>query len=146
MNRPELEGLPFNRTECACDADVENCRRPGFLLTEDVDRIVAYLREQGREVDLRKVLRESHRSKVGTYNESGTLVSRVLPTITPKVRNGWCVFLKDRRCSIHPVAPFGCAYFDVHHAHPERVNWAYRRIAADSRYRGIIATLGLDLE
>jgi Fe-S-cluster containining protein len=44
-------------------------------------------------------------------------------TITPKRVKGRCVFLtEDDRCSIHAVAPFGCAYFDTHmsmeQAHP----------------------------
>ncbi len=35
-------------------------------------------------------------------------------TIVPKFSHGECVFLVGGKCSIHPVAPFGCRYFDVH--------------------------------
>ena len=37
-------------------------------------------------------------------------------SITPKrKKDGSCVFLDaNDRCSIHPVAPMGCAFFDMH--------------------------------
>jgi Fe-S-cluster containining protein len=38
-------------------------------------------------------------------------------TVTPRFdrRRKRCVFLDDHdRCTIHAVAPFGCAYFDTH--------------------------------
>ena len=41
-------------------------------------------------------------------------------TITPRFdrHKKRCVFLDDdERCTIHEVAPFGCAYFDTHMSH-----------------------------
>jgi hypothetical protein len=35
-------------------------------------------------------------------------------TIVPARNNGWCRFFDGNLCTIHPVAPFGCAYFDTH--------------------------------
>jgi Fe-S-cluster containining protein len=36
-------------------------------------------------------------------------------TITPRMRAGRCVFLDgEDRCTIHAVAPAGCALFDTH--------------------------------
>jgi len=55
-----------------------------------------------------------------------------LRTITPRFENGRCVFLTDEgRCSIHPVAPFGCRYFDVHmtaHKGQKRARWGVNQI------------------
>jgi hypothetical protein len=45
-----------------------------------------------------------------------------LGTITPRYdrRKKACVFLSDAgACTIHPVAPFGCAYFDTHQSRYE---------------------------
>lgn len=36
-----------------------------------------------------------------------------IPTLVPRVKaDGSCIHLKDDRCMIHAVAPFGCAFFD----------------------------------
>lgn len=44
-----------------------------------------------------------------------------IPTLTPAAKDdGSCIFLEqDGRCGIHPVAPFGCAFFDVHQTHKQ---------------------------
>jgi len=60
-------------------------------------------------------------------------------TIVPKVdEQGRCIFLtEDQRCSIHAVAPFGCAYFDTHMAADEghaRSIWGLRTIQSDPEY------------
>jgi len=40
---------------------------------------------------------------------------RIGTIVTKKKADGSCVFLDEHdRCKIHPVAPFGCAYFDTH--------------------------------
>jgi Fe-S-cluster containining protein len=59
-------------------------------------------------------------------------------TITPRLHEGRCVFLDDRdRCTVHPVAPFGCAYFDAHQTENEgqrRSGWALRLILDTPAY------------
>jgi len=37
-----------------------------------------------------------------------------IPTIVPRLTEQGCVFLKEGKCSIHPVAPFACAHLDPH--------------------------------
>jgi len=47
--------------------------------------------------------------------DSRTGRKRWIGSITPaRKADGTCIFLEAGRCTIHPVAPFGCAYFDVH--------------------------------
>src|SRR5262245_36343983 len=63
-----------------------------------------------------------------------------IPTIRPRFRDtGRCVFLtEDRRCSIHPVAPAGCAFHDMHASIREsnrRTLWFMRRVQDDATYR-----------
>jgi len=60
-------------------------------------------------------------------------------TITPAVReDGACVFLtEDNRCSIHAVAPFGCAYFSEHDEKRQAdiySLWSLRLIAGTPAY------------
>jgi Fe-S-cluster containining protein len=69
---------------------------------------------------------------------------RRIGSITPRMRKGRCVFLDENdRCKIHEVAPFGCAYFDVHQspltAHPRSI-WAIRQ-QEDAEYRALRDTL-----
>lgn len=103
------EQPPFQRTKCACSACVDCCyRQPGPLAPGDFERIAAYLNLYPE--DAKKFFCAS----------PGALVSenrkvRRIGTITPKRFKGKCVFLDhEDRCTIHPVSPFGCAYFDVH--------------------------------
>src|SRR5262249_49754312 len=44
-----------------------------------------------------------------------------IPTLVPARRSdGACIFLTETaKCSIHPVSPYGCAYFDSHMSHAE---------------------------
>jgi Fe-S-cluster containining protein len=101
----------FNRTTCACTACVACCKRqPGPLIPGDMEKIAAHL----------GVTMEEAKGKF--WASPGSLVKNLstgtvqrIGTITPRWRKGRCVFLDENdRCSIHPVAPFGCAYFDTH--------------------------------
>ena len=53
--------------------------------------------------------------------------------------NGRCVFLgDDDRCRIHPVAPFGCAYHDLHMPRregEERSRWGLMAVRDSEAYR-----------
>ena len=103
----------FERTQCACPACQSHCQHlPGYLIPADVARIAAYHRP---DMDIP--------TWAQTYllASPGALVIRQgkllrLRTLVPARRSdGACIFLTpDGACSIHPVAPFGCAFFDDH--------------------------------
>lgn len=100
----------LSRTSCACAECVACCKRqPGPLVTGDMERIADYL---GVPLDHAKLLFKASRGALILYK--GKVVR--VPTITPKQHpDGSCIFLDEHdRCSIHPVSPFGCAYFDPH--------------------------------
>lgn len=105
---------PFERTVCDCAECVECCRRPGHLIPADLFRIADRLLADGRIQNQQEVftfLRASRGAVVGD-SVSGKLFR--IGTITPKTQDGQCVFLHEGRCTIHSVAPFGCAFFDAH--------------------------------
>jgi Fe-S-cluster containining protein len=109
----------FNRTVCACSECVACCKRqPGPLAPGDFERIVNHVAETQNvtpEIAFETV-------KAQLWASPGSLIKNLdtgkvtrIGTITPRFRKGRCVFLDGAdRCSIHPVAPFGCAYFDTH--------------------------------
>ncbi len=100
----------MNRTTCGCPECVACCKRkPGPLIGGDFERIADYLGEL------------PERAKEHFTASRGSLIAykgelHRIGTITPKQKDdGSCVFLDENdRCKIHPVAPFGCAYFDTH--------------------------------
>jgi hypothetical protein len=63
--------------------------------------------------------------------------------------NGACIFLTDEcRCSIHPIAPFGCAFFDSHQEGDEadrRSSRGLRAILEDWQSAGAYSALWLAL-
>lgn len=109
--------MKMNRTICACDECKACCKRqPGPLAPGDFERIAKYLGQTPEEA---KMLFKASDGCVVQLRKTGELLR--IGTITPKQKpNGRCVFLdQNDHCLIHPVAPFGCAYFDVHMAKPE---------------------------
>lgn len=104
----------FERTACDCEQCVTCCVHiPGSLIPGDLERIAEHL---GREPDTRfktEFFNASDGAKIIVWDESGAHPMQI-PTIVPKLTKKGCIFLKDRKCTIHEVAPFGCAYVDPH--------------------------------
>ena len=105
------EPIPFTRTTCGCPICVSGCTsQPGSLAPGDIERIAAYLHQP-----MRTVLAKFWSSPGALATNTARGQTWHIGTITPKLRDGRCVFLDESdRCTIHPVAPFGCAYFDTH--------------------------------
>jgi Fe-S-cluster containining protein len=117
---------PFNRTKCACENCIRCCKRqPGSLAAGDFERIRLYL-----QLTIEQAKKWFWASPGALAVDTSTGRTHRIGTITPRMRHGRCVFLDEHnRCTIHPVAPFGCAYFDTHMtgaaAHPRSV-WLAR--------------------
>jgi hypothetical protein len=131
--------IPFARTVCACRADVANCyRQPGYLGVEDLTALPLAL-------GARELPATFFRRGQAVLGNAATGETLAIPTIVPARRRGRCVFLMpDERCLIHPAAPFGCAYFDVHQSQVEanrRSLWMLRRIVVDAAYADVAARL-----
>jgi hypothetical protein len=91
----------------------------------DLERIAAYLQMSVEEC-AKKYFAASPGSLV---KDSRTGRTMRIGSICPKMHKSRCVFLNENdQCSIHAVAPFGCAYFDTHMppsiAHPRSVYMA----------------------
>lgn len=101
----------FDRTVCDCDKCVAACMHmPGMLAPGDLQRLCPTgLSPEESDAWLREHFAASPGAVVW---QQGELVR--VPTIVPKIRDGGCVFLQDRRCTIHERAPFGCAFMDMH--------------------------------
>jgi len=139
----------FERTKCGCRKCSINCEHiPGFLVPADVPRIAAKL----GYTDLGKFAEENLRAspgwKIGMRdNRTGEVTGAIrLPTLVPaRQENGHCKFLKEGRCQIHDVAPYGCAFFDEHMTDPEgdrRSQAALMAVAEDNDAEGDYHLLG----
>lgn len=112
MSPGTTDASPFPRTpSCACADCVACCHdQPGSLAPGDLERIAAHL---GKPVAA--ILAKFWASPGALLANSRTGETLRVGTITPTLRHGRCVFLDAAdRCTIHPVAPFGCTHFDTH--------------------------------
>lgn len=106
------------RTICSCDPCTHYCLHlPGYLLPSDLTRIKQHL---APDLDLFAWAREHLLASPGAVVMQRGCLFRI-PTLVPARReDGACHFLtSDRKCSIHAVAPFGCAFFDSHQKRQE---------------------------
>ena len=113
MNFTVPDGM--ERTKCACNTCVACCKAmPGCLIPGDLERIQAHVGRPDGEFVLEH-FRASDGAKV-LKEVGGQLYQISVPTIVPAQKeDGSCVFLDENdHCSIHEVAPFGCAYHDTH--------------------------------
>lgn len=100
----------FERTVSSDPADVENCRyMPGFLVPADVPRIAAREGFQNALTWGLQRLLASPGARV-LYKGREIRIRTLVPARSQET--GHCQWLKDSRCTIHSVAPFGCAFFD----------------------------------
>ena len=125
----------FERTTCGCPDCVACCKRqPGPLAPGDFERIAAHLGED------RATAKLQFWASPGALVQSRGVQFRI-GTITPRMVRGRCVFLDEHdRCSIHAVAPFGCAMFDTHMATREaakRGGWLVEQQAGDEDYQAL---------
>ena len=106
----------FERTSCDCHQCQAACKHmPGMLAPGDIDRIAEYVGvDMADEKPADSFIRNNFRASDGAVVVSDGIPFQI-PTVVPAQReNGRCVFLtEDDRCSIHPVAPFGCSQFNV---------------------------------
>jgi len=132
----------FARTECACPDCVACCRRqPGPLAPGDLERISEHLYGSAIMLSLHLFWASPGAVVMNTATRELAMVG----TITPRLDGGRCVFLQaDDRCAVHEVAPFGCAYLDMHMPEPvaqARVVWLYQTIMHDAGYQRLRAML-----
>lgn len=130
----------FPRTVCDCPKCSAPCRHmPGMLAPGDMGRIADHLGQIPD--DILPMFRASPGAKVARLNsDTGQPEVFRIHTIVPaSTDTGECVFLQpDGRCSIHPVAPFGCSHFDWHMSPTEanpRSAACLREILQDIEYQ-----------
>lgn len=94
------------RSACACGACRQVCHtQPGMLAPGDLQRICRFLDIEPTQAFLEANFRADGRpARIAGENVQ-------LPVLVPETTEaGLCVFLgKTGKCTIHPVAPFGCS-------------------------------------
>ena len=105
----------IDRTECACPRCSAFCQfMPGYLVPADLDRIIPKweLDDPDPKHDPLTWAESNLLASPGALVSKGFELFRI-PTLVPaRLESGACIhFTAERRCAIHPVAPFGCAFF-----------------------------------
>jgi len=145
MTNPRYRSDPsvehgFTRTKCACENCTACCKRqPGPLANGDFERI-AKAQGWAPEIALEMARKHFVASGGALVKDQVTGETTRVGTITPRRVKGRCIFLTaDNKCSIHAVAPFGCAYFDTHMswsvAHPRSLWLVYS--TSNEGYQGL---------
>jgi hypothetical protein len=101
----------FKRTVSTAPEDIKNCRyMPGFLIPADVPRMAAQEGHKNAVLWGLQRLLASPGARV-LWKGRETRIRTLVPARTQET--GHCQWFKDSRCTIHAVAPFGCAFFDT---------------------------------
>jgi len=104
-------GLPFERTYCSCNECREYCKlMPGYLILDDVIAIYHYLNPA---VSFNQYYKLYFLASPGAIVMKNGKIGRIGTLVPRRKLNGNCIFFTaEQKCQIHPVAPFGCRYFD----------------------------------
>ena len=104
------------RTVCNCHLCAINCRFiPGYLLPEDLDKIPTFLGYS----KLFEFAEKNLLASPGALIIKNRRLGRIRTLVPARNDSDWCKFFDGRLCTIHPVAPFGCAFFDSHQEQSE---------------------------
>jgi len=111
----------FQRTVCDCELCVANCQFiPGYLLPDDLISIGLFI----GYTDLSPFIEQNFLASPGALVSKAGQLLRIRTIVPAREEQGWCKFFDGKLCKIHPVAPFGCAFFDSHQElrHSERIS------------------------
>ena len=104
------------RTVCNCELCAINCRFiPGYLLPKDLDKIATFLGYS----KLSEFAEKNLLASPGAIVIKDGRLCRIRTLVPARNQSGWCKFFDGSLCTIHPVSPFGCAFFDSHQEQSE---------------------------
>lgn len=110
----------YERVKCDCNDCIEPCTYlPGYLIPADLERMKSIM----DGMDIFKWAEEHLLASPGaTVFDRNTGEVCCIPTLVPsRGEDGFvCHWLKDNKCTVHEISPFGCAFFKVCE---ERDNW-----------------------
>lgn len=131
----------FDRTTCGCRRCQLPCETmPGALAPGDLELIAEHLGEKPDGEFALKYFEASEGAMVWTLGR----VFRVPSIVPARKADGSCVFLKEGRCEIHPVAPSGCALTDMHMSDKEYEPRSQAIVRA--QIEGLKSRQGVDFE
>jgi Fe-S-cluster containining protein len=131
----------FTRIKCSCHACQKNCRfMPGFLIPSDLGRMIPAGADPGRWAE------ENLLASPGALvikDERAFRIRTLVPAVKP---DGSCRFLSsERRCTIHEIAPFGCAFFDCRPERGHLSEYGLKEVARAWAEGGLYSALWLRL-
>jgi hypothetical protein len=155
---PSRREFGANRIVCDCSVCVNNCRfMPGYLIPADLARLAPTGPDGYVDLDwAREHLRASSGAIVAKFVDIVVYGKRVreprkfrVPTLVPAHRPDFsCHWLEGGRCTVHSMAPFGCAFFSCNQPAEEAASLSadgLRDILADFELGGPYAQIWIVL-
>jgi Fe-S-cluster containining protein len=104
------------RVSCSCKQCTDPCRFiPSYLIPNDLDRLIPSHLSNEKQIEWCET--NLLASPGATVLDRATGRTRNIPSLVLASKSDTdhsCVFLDaERRCTIHAIAPFGCAFFRV---------------------------------
>jgi Fe-S-cluster containining protein len=102
--------MGYERTSCGCKECVRNCQfMPGFLIPSDLGRMIPSGALPTAWAEGRLL---ASPGAIVANTATGQMF-RIRTLVPARKSDGSCINLSaDNRCTIHQIAPFGCAFFD----------------------------------
>lgn len=109
------ERTEFGFIRTIADGPLErlNCKYiPGYLIPADLERIASAMGATNIEAWAMDNLLASPGATVARMTATGLKPFQIHTLVPARAATGHCIHLCEQGCKIHPVAPFGCAFFD----------------------------------
>jgi len=109
----EITKVACNKESCTCNHCVRACKyKPGWFKPGEIEKVAEFMKLSVKELFDQYLTVDWY---VDAHADTGDIFLIAPATIhnraggmMPYDPTGTCVFLKDNRCSIHPVKPFEC--------------------------------------
>jgi len=120
-------------TECSCDLCVSSCSvTPGWFLPSQIPSLLKHFKAKNVKELMMKhdIAIDWFESSPNVYLLSPNIVGNEGNPKYPSWPEGTCVFLKDKKCTIHKVKPYECAKCHHDDSHQKGQNTRKKIVAA----------------
>lgn len=107
------------RNPCTCKKCQGACKRPGWFIPGEIEKVAKYLKVSVKELFKTKLAIDWWVGEEDIFVLSPALKGEETGEMFPYDPVGECIFFNSRRCDIHPVKPYECAMWSCKESEKE---------------------------